>query len=474
MQSKTHSDPRVILMQQGCALLDGLAIVCAALMAWFVVNLRVGHDWVYFLELYSLPVIFAAIMIPVVLSWFGGYHKLRYTSLWQQLQLVWTVWAVILMILLLLAFATQAGKAYSRFWVTGWFALGLANLLLVRVLIRWVLAWLRRAGFDRRRVVVVGSGETVGRVLDHLQRQHWTGFNVIGAYTEDLAPGNTLRDVRVWGGLRDVNPTAIAGAQVQQVWLAMSLSEEERMREILFSLRNSTVDICFIPDIFDFQLLNCAATDIAGMPVLNLTVTPMHGIQGLIKEVQDRVQALLLLLFLSPAMLLIAIGIRVGSHGPALFKQQRMGWDDQPFWVYKFRTMYIHEEPQGQLQQATRGDARITPFGAFLRKSSLDELPQLFNVLNGQMSLVGPRPHAMAHDRMYKEIISRYTLRHKVKPGITGWAQIHGLRGETETVDDMRKRVEYDLYYIRNYSLLLDFRIMFSTIRLVFKDKSAY
>ncbi len=246
------------------------------------------------------------------------------------------------------------------------------------------------------------------------------------------------------------------------------------MREILTMLRHCTLKIRLVPDIFGFQLLNYSMSEIAGIPVLDINASPMEGINRLIKAIEDRVLALVILVLISPLVLVIAIMVKLSSPGPVLFKQKRHGWDGKPINVYKFRTMVVHEDVEGQVTQASKNDKRVTRIGAFLRRTSLDELPQFYNVLQGRMSIVGPRPHAMAHNELYKDQVEAYMQRHRVKPGITGWAQINGWRGETDTLDKMQRRVEYDLYYIENWSLWLDLKIIFLTIFKGFVHKNAY
>ena len=222
-----------------------------------------------------------------------------------------------------------------------------------------------------------------------------------------------------------------------------------------------------------FDLIQARIDDVAGIPVVAVCETPFSGMNGLIKRLSDIVISLLLLIPLSPIMLAVAVGVKLSSTGPVLFKQMRYGLDGQEILVYKFRSMTV-SEPSNDVTQATRNDKRVTPFGSFIRRTSLDELPQFINVLQGRMSIVGPRPHAISHNEIYRKIIKGYMIRHKVKPGITGWAQVNGLRGETETVDKMKTRIDYDLDYLRQWSLPLDIKIIFKTVSLVFMDQTAY
>jgi putative colanic acid biosynthesis UDP-glucose lipid carrier transferase len=261
--------------------------------------------------------------------------------------------------------------------------------------------------------------------------------------------------------------------RVDVIYIALPIRHEERTKELLDELHDSTASIYFVPDIFVFDLIQARMDDIHGIPVVALCETPFVGFDGLVKRLSDILIATLVLLLTAPLMILIAIGIKLTSPGPTIFKQRRYGLDGQEIKVYKFRTMFVTEDEE-HVPQATRDDPRITPFGTFLRRFSLDELPQFINVLQGRMSVVGPRPHAIAHNETYRKLIKGYMVRHKVTPGITGLAQVNGLRGETSTVEAMKARVEYDLNYLRYWSLGLDFKIILRTAAILFSDKNAY
>jgi putative colanic acid biosynthesis UDP-glucose lipid carrier transferase len=242
---------------------------------------------------------------------------------------------------------------------------------------------------------------------------------------------------------------------------------------LLEDLKDTTASVYFVPDIFAFDLIQAQVCNLDGIPLLAVCETPFSGMNGVLKRASDVALASAALLFVWPVMAAIAVGVRLSSPGPILFKQRRYGLYGECIMVYKFRSMTVCEDG-ASVVQAKRNDARVTPFGAFLRRTSLDELPQLLNVLNGSMSLVGPRPHAVSHNEEYRKVIDGYMRRHKVRPGITGWAQVNGCRGETETVDKMQRRVEYDLEYLRNWSLRLDVAILLRTVRLIWRDRNAY
>ena len=260
---------------------------------------------------------------------------------------------------------------------------------------------------------------------------------------------------------------------VQAVYIALPLSKQQRIVDLLEGLKDTAASVYFVPDLFAFDLLQPRIVDIGGIPAYSICDTPLQGMCGLHKRAIDVLLALTGLLLLSPLMLMIAMAVRLSSAGPVLFRQRRYGLNGEEFTVYKFRSMTA-TTAGASLAQVTRQDARVTAVGRFLRRTSLDELPQLLNVLEGSMSIVGPRPHAVAHNELYRRLIGGYMIRHKVRPGITGWAQVNGLRGETETVDKMRRRVEHDIEYLRNWSVWLDVKIILKTLLTVLSDKSAY
>jgi len=262
--------------------------------------------------------------------------------------------------------------------------------------------------------------------------------------------------------------------EIREVWLAMPMEAGQAVREVMFFLRHDLIDIRWIPDVLSVRLLGHRVEEFLGVPAIELNSLPAAGIRGMSKAIFDRAFSALVLLGLSPIMLVIAAWIKLDSRGPVFFTQPRLGVDGEVFRVYKFRSMTVHAEQHGVVTQATREDRRVTRIGAFLRKTSLDELPQFINVLRGEMSVVGPRPHALEHNEQYKDLVARYMMRHRVKPGITGWAQINGLRGQTETVHKMRDRIEFDMYYIQNWSFLMDLQIIARTAVSGWTGKNVY
>jgi putative colanic acid biosynthesis UDP-glucose lipid carrier transferase len=253
----------------------------------------------------------------------------------------------------------------------------------------------------------------------------------------------------------------------------MSMSEEAKMRGLIKSLTDTTCSVILIPDIFTFNILQSRTEEVNGVPVVPLFDTPLNGINMVFKRMEDIILSLFILLLISPLLIIISLAVKITSPGPVIFRQTRYGMDGKPIKVWKFRSMVVMENDT-EVKQATKDDVRVTAVGKFLRRTSLDELPQFFNVLFGEMSIVGPRPHAVSHNEQYRSLIEGYMLRHKVKPGITGWAQINGWRGETDTLDKMEKRIEFDLEYIRSWSVWLDLKIIIMTIFKGFVNKSAY
>jgi putative colanic acid biosynthesis UDP-glucose lipid carrier transferase len=276
----------------------------------------------------------------------------------------------------------------------------------------------------------------------------------------------------VLGAVKDLADYARAH-RVDLIYLALPLAAQPRIARLLDELCDTTASIYIVPDIFLFDLIQARMDNVGGLPVLAVCESPFYGVNGIVKRASDIVLAALILLAIAPLLAVIALAVKATSPGPVLFRQRRYGLDGREIVVYKFRSMTVAEDGP-VVRQATRGDERVTPLGAFLRRASLDELPQFVNVLQGRMSIVGPRPHAIAHNEMYRKLIKSYMIRHKVKPGITGWAQVNGLRGETDTLEKMRARIEYDLAYLRNWSLRLDLYIVWKTIFVVLQKDNAY
>jgi putative colanic acid biosynthesis UDP-glucose lipid carrier transferase len=261
--------------------------------------------------------------------------------------------------------------------------------------------------------------------------------------------------------------------QIKMIFISQPISAQPRIRKLIDELQDTTASVYFLPDIYVFDLMQARFDNVGGMPVIAICETPFTGLNSMVKRTSDIILGLVIQILLAPLMVAIAVAIKLTSPGPVIFRQRRYGLYGEEIIVYKFRSMTVAEDG-AKVVQATKNDQRVTPIGGFLRRSSLDELPQFINVLQGRMSIVGPRPHAVAHNEQYRKLIKGYMLRHKVKPGITGWAQVNGLRGETETLDKMEARINFDLDYLRNWSLWLDFWIVLCTVKVVLKRENAH
>jgi putative colanic acid biosynthesis UDP-glucose lipid carrier transferase len=324
-----------------------------------------------------------------------------------------------------------------------------------------------------RKAIIVGMNEQGVALASRVADTPYSRIEFAGFFDDrDLERLDASSDYRMIGRLNEL-PRFVRENDIQLIYLSLPMASQPRILQILDELKDTTASIFFVPDMFVTDLIQGRSGSVCGMPVISVCETPFTGSNGVVKRLSDICLSLVILLLISPVLLLVGIAVKLGSPGPAIFKQRRYGLDGKHIVVYKFRSMTVTEDGSA-VQQATKHDSRVTPLGALLRKSSIDELPQFINVLQGRMSIVGPRPHAVAHNEMYRKLIKGYMVRHKVKPGITGWAQVNGYRGETDTLDKMQGRIDYDLDYLRNWSLWLDLYIIFKTIRLVFKDQQAY
>jgi len=408
----------------------------------------------------------------VIFQMIGGmtdfWRTWRGVKISTELLLLWQNWTMSLVFSAGVMAFTALFSSVFPLWFA-WYLLSGLTMILFRLLIRAVAGWLRRRGFNTRVVAIVGDLPDGLVLANSFRDQPWLGFHVAGRYDDPArCPGCGECD----GDLEQLVTEARAG-RIQNIYIALPVSEQERIGKLVRELSDTTCSVMLIPDVFAFGLLHTRADEINGVLVIPLLESPLSGMNRLLKRTEDLVLSVMILLFCSPVLFIVALAVRLSSPGPVFFRQTRYGMDGRPIRVWKFRTMQVMENDQNVVQ-ATRNDPRVTGIGSFLRRTSLDEMPQFLNVLTGEMSVVGPRPHAVAHNEQYRKLIEGYMLRHKVKPGITGWAQVNGWRGETDTLDKMRKRVEFDLEYIREWSLWLDIKIVSLTILKGFIHKSAY
>lgn len=395
----------------------------------------------------------------------GLYRSWRGTRKADESAAVLGTWLITVPILLLGAFLTKTTDTYSRVVMTVWLVSTPVFIILARLVIRVLLNFFRVRGHNTRRVVVAGATEAGIQLTGRLREMRDAGNRVLGIY-DDRTPERLEKDNlgghRLLGNLETLVRDARDG-KVDVVYIALPLRAERRIRELVTRLADTTVNAYVVTDLFMFDLMNARWGTVADMPVVSVFDTPFHGLGGWVKRAEDIILSSLILCIIALPMAVIALGVKLSSPGPVFFRQTRYGLRGRPINVLKFRSMTTCDNGS-VVVQAKKNDVRITKFGAFLRRTSLDELPQFLNVLSGEMSVVGPRPHAVAHNELYRPQIRGYMLRHKVKPGITGWAQVNGWRGETEAVEKMEQRVEHDLFYIDNWSLFWDLKIVFLTV----------
>ena len=390
---------------------------------------------------------------------------------WRDLRHMTVEWSCVIAMLLMAGFLLKVTSLFSRGAILTWFVMTPIALAAAHAAIRRFAGWLPRHGGTQRRQVIVGANRVGCELASHLAEEPWLG--TVEGFFDDRRIERLPRECRpkLLGRFRDL-PEYARQHQVHVIYVCMPMSKHPRIRDLLDGLADTTASIYFVPDLFAFDLMQARFGEIGGMPLVAVRETPFCGMTGVLKRASDIVLAAVALLVAAPVMIAIAIRIWQSSPGPILYRQRRYGLDGREFVVYKFRTMTVCEDDN--IRQATRDDPRVTPVGRFLRRTSLDELPQLLNVLAGTMSLVGPRPHAVAHNEHYRKLVSGYMLRHKVRPGITGLAQVNGLRGETANLEKMYQRVQFDLEYLKNWSLGLDIRILLRTVSIVLRDRSAF
>lgn len=387
---------------------------------------------------------------------------------------VLTSWFLTVCVIATLAFFSRQGVHFARSSIISWIALGGAGLGLSRMLFRVVAEVLIRSGLTGRKCAIAGVNQLGLQLMQNAAANPDCGLQVTGFY-DDRPPNRWKIDLgegQFRGSLNQMVEKAKSG-EIDTVFVTLPMRAEARIKSLLDQLADTTASTYIVPDFFVFELLHSRWGMIGDLPAVSVFETPLYGVDSWIKRTFDVGVATIGLLLISPLMFIVALLVKLTSAGPVFFRQKRYGLDGKEIWVWKFRSMTTCDNGPS-VAQAKKNDARITPLGNILRRTSLDELPQLFNVIEGTMSLVGPRPHASAHNEHYRKLIHGYMLRHKVKPGITGLAQVEGFRGETETLDKMQKRVDYDHRYIQQWSLLLDVKILLRTFLVVFKQENAY
>ena len=477
---RPHQAKLTIFYRFTDAILIALTLVIASMIYGLNIDLQ-----------YKLAMFMAIATFSIIADTQNLYLSFRGASF---TQLAWPVlksWAITIFILLGLAYLIKATGNYSRVTLGIWVLLTPTVLVAWRVLVHCLLSRLRSKGHNSRKVAIIGAEKNGFTLSQTINNTSALGLNMIGLY-DDRNPKNRpsneefphcrrssknsdkphKNDYSLEGNIDDLISLAQKG-EVDLVYIALSLKAQDRTLEIIERLADAPVAVYLVPDLFVYDLLHSRFVNLGSIPTISIYESPYFGVSSWLKKLEDMVLSSIILTLIAIPMLFIAAGVKLSSPGPVIFRLNRYGIDGSKIKICKFRSMTTTDDGD-TIIQATKNDARVTKFGAFLRKTSLDELPQFINVFKGEMSVVGPRPHAVAHNEEYRAVISGYMLRHKVKPGITGWAQVNGWRGETDTLEKMEKRIEHDIHYIQSWSILLDLQIVFRTIFSGFIGKSAY
>ncbi|MCC7258113.1 MAG: undecaprenyl-phosphate glucose phosphotransferase [Gammaproteobacteria bacterium] len=442
--------------------------MCVAVLYASTVVMRVPFSGAYV----ALAVI-AALLCMLFMKPVLAEQQTTFGSTWTVASHIGLAWCLVVALLLLLGYATKVSAVFSRRVLFAWFLLAPPLMAGLMVVLR---QWSRRvliASGQARSAVIAGGNRVSQRLIETMRDRPELGLIFHGLFDDRSAErcGEAFTGM-VRGRFADL-ASYVRAHRIDTVFIATPFNHLERTGQLLSELQDTTASIYYVPDVFVFDLIQARTIDISGTPVVALRETPFAGWRGLAKRASDLVLASLMILIGLPLFIGVAIAVKLSTGGSVLFRQRRYGLDGEEIVVWKFRTMTVSEDG-AQVTQATKDDPRITPVGRILRKYSLDELPQLFNVVQGRMSLVGPRPHAVAHNEAYRRLISGYMVRHKVAPGITGLAQVNGCRGETANIEDMERRVQYDLDYLRHWSLALDLKILIRTVMVLFRDGKAY
>jgi len=437
-----------------------LVILVSFLLAFW---LRFGYEPLP--QVYLIALLVTLLLAAIVLPATGAFRKEFDWAVMRKLRRLVAGWAIVVLMLVSIAAMLKTSDLYSRIWFGLWVLICTAGLSITLLITHAATLRARRRNRQARRIVLVGAGEAAARVEARLRGDPATSMRLVACFGEawSRAPVMPLESLASF----------IREEKIQEVWIAAPWNDKSLLDRALEALRESVVDVNVIPDLYQYRLLNQSISEWGGLPVVSLSGTPLTESEKRLKSILDWVLALIMTILVSPLLLLIAILIKLTSSGPVFFHQKRHGMGGDLIEILKFRSMLVHEEQPGTVTQASPDDERVTFIGRWLRRTSLDELPQLWNVLKGEMSLVGPRPHAAEHTDLFKSRIPRYMLRHKVKPGLTGWAQIKGFRGQTESREKMELRIQHDLWYIQNWSLWLDLKILLIT-PFVMMHRNAY
>jgi putative colanic acid biosynthesis UDP-glucose lipid carrier transferase len=405
----------------------------------------------------------------------GLYRPQRGEPVREEVMRLVTAWAAVVALLLFAGFATKTSATYSRKMMMMWTVIAPTLLWSWRLVLRVALQEARARGYNSRAAAIVGVSAVGERLAERIAGSPWMGIHLVGFYDDRSIArleASNLSQIDVRGDF-DALVEQARRREVDMVYIALPPRAEPRINQLIRRLSDTTASVYLAYDFGGYELVRARWSSVGDVPVMSVVENPFYGVDGFVKRVEDIMLALVILTIIAIPMMVIALGVKLSSKGPVFFKQRRYGLNGEEIRVLKFRSMTVCEDGD-KVVQATRGDARVTTFGAFIRRTSLDELPQFLQVVTGTMSIVGPRPHAVSHNEQYRALIRGYMRRHKVKPGITGWAQVHGWRGETDTVEKMEKRVQYDLEYIGRWNLGLDLKIILMTVWSGFRGRNAY
>lgn len=453
---REHSDALSIFHR----VLDGVIILGAMWLSAKVYGVTLGLQ-------YGVAGLIAMIAFLFFAEWHALYSSWRVESIRHEAWMLMSIWFLTWCVLLALGFFSKSTIHFSRVTILVWMISAPILMFGERILLRYALRQFRAIGLNSRSVAIVGGGKPASQLVEIISVSPWMGLNIQGLY-DDGSGGTEL-------GRGDIESLmqCVDESLVDCIYITYPMQQEDKIRQLVARLADSTVSVHVVPDVFISELLHARWSNLGGVPLVSIFESPFYGASMFLKRVEDIVLGSLILLLISPLMLFIAIAIKYTDPGSVIFKQRRYGLNGQVIEVWKFRSMRVQEDG-AHVIQAQKNDSRVTRLGAFLRETSLDELPQFINVLQGSMSIVGPRPHAVVHNEQYRKLIHGYMLRHKVKPGITGLAQVKGWRGETDTTEKMEMRVKYDLEYINNWSLWLDLKIVAKTVLSGMRGKNAY
>lgn len=403
---------------------------------------------------------------------FPGNSRLQ-ENVWRSIGDIVISSLLIAVLIIFFGYATRSLSLFTLEAIMHWLWIAPLAQVVAHLCFRQATPLLLALQGNKQQAIIVGMNDQGVELAKRITSNPYSHIELGGFF--DDRKSDRLTEANQWAVLGKITDLYkyVKENRIQLIYLSLPMATQPRILNVLDELRDTTASVYFVPDLFVTDLIQGRMDQVCNMPVVSVCETPFTGVNGLIKRGSDIVLSLLILTLISPILLSIALAVKFTSPGPVIFKQRRYGLNGEEIIVYKFRSMTVCED-SGTIQQAQKNDKRLTRIGGFLRKSSLDELPQFINVLQGRMSIVGPRPHAVAHNELYRKLIKGYMVRHKVKPGITGWAQVNGLRGETETLDKMQARIDLDLDYLRHWSLTLDLKIIFMTVAVVFKDQYAY